>query len=106
MEPSFVLVHSLALGPSSWEPVAGELRAAGHAVVVPSLRAGTSGEPPFWPRVVEAVREAVEASGPLVLVGHSNSGLFLPALSAGLGRPAEAAVFVDATLPARAPAEA
>ena len=98
---SFVLVHSLALGPSSWEPAAEELRAAGHAVVVPSLLAVTSGDPPFWPRVVEVVRAAVESSGPLVLVGHSNSGLLLPVLGTGLGRPVAAAVFVDAALPAR-----
>ena len=103
-EPSFVLVHSLALGPSSWQPVAERLRAAGHTVAVPSLLAVASGEPPFWPRAVEAVRRALEAAGPLVLVGHSNSGLLLPVLSADLGRPIEAAVFVDAALPAPADA--
>jgi hypothetical protein len=72
---------------------------------VPSLRYAADGEPPFWPRIAEAVREAladVPADHPLVLVAHSNAGLFLPPIRAALAQPVSGSVFVDAALPARA----
>ena len=37
MDAVFVLVHSPSVGPGTWCPVAGELRAGGATVVVPSL---------------------------------------------------------------------
>lgn len=106
MEPVFVLVHSLALGPSSWRPVAGELTAAGHEVRLPSLvhAVGAGSEPPFWPAVVSAVREdlsEVPADARVVLVAHSNAGLLLPVIRSGLDHPVSASVFADAALPAR-----
>ena len=107
MEPVFVLLHSLALGPASWRPVAGELRAAGYQARVPSLihAVAGGGEPPFWPAVVSAVREdlgAVPADRRVVLVAHSNAGRLLPVIRAGLDHPVSGSVFVDAALPARA----
>lgn len=104
MEAIFVLVHSPALGPSTWRPVAGELTAAGHRVVVPSLLHLAAHGPPFWPRVVSAVREELGRAGggaPIVLVAHSNAGLFVPLISADLGRAMLGSVFVDAALPSR-----
>jgi hypothetical protein len=104
MQTTFLLVHSPSVGPTTWRPVAEHLLAAGHRVHVPSLLHIGTGEPPFWPRVAEAVLDDVRhvpADSPLVLVAHSNAGLFLPAIRAALDRPVAASVFVDAALPAR-----
>ncbi|MCK7622377.1 alpha/beta hydrolase [Streptomyces sp. RS10V-4] len=104
MKPTFVLVHSPSVGPLTWQPVAERLGAAGYRVRVPSLLHVGRGAPPFWPRVVSAVRDdlaPVPADSPLVLVVHSNAGLFLPTLRTGIDHPVAASVFVDAALPAR-----
>jgi hypothetical protein len=102
MNPLFVLVHSPSVGPATWRPVADELRARGHDTLVPSLLRVGSGGPPYWPRVVEEVRSALAnppPDRPVVLVVHSNAGLFLPVIRAALSRPVAASVFVDAALP-------
>ncbi|HTJ69994.1 MAG TPA: hypothetical protein VL551_20835 [Actinospica sp.] len=104
MKPVFVLVHSPLVGPSTWRPVADRLTAAGYQACVPSLLGTVEGAPPYWPRVVEAVRtEASRLPGdvPLVLVGHSNAGLFLPKIRAGVKQRVIGSVFVDALIPAR-----
>ncbi|MCM2413009.1 alpha/beta hydrolase [Streptomyces sp. RKAG290] len=104
MQPTFVLVHSPSVGPSTWHPVAEQLTAAGYQVRVPSLLDVGAGEPPFWPRAAAAVRDGlrdIPADQPLVLVAHSNAGLFIPAIRAGLDHQVAASVFVDAALPAR-----
>lgn len=103
MEPIFVLVHSPSVGPSTWQPVADLLTAWGHRVRMPSLLHVTAGAPPFWPRIADAVRDdlaEVPADRPLVLVAHSNAGLFVPTIRTALDRPVVASVFVDAALPA------
>ncbi|MYR41974.1 alpha/beta hydrolase [Streptomyces sp. SID5910] len=104
MRPTFVLVHSPSVGPSTWQPVAAHLTAAGHRVLLPSLLGVVAAGPPFWPHAVRAVREhlrQVPAGDPVTLVAHSNAGLFLPAIRAGLDHPVAGSVFVDAPLPAR-----
>ncbi|MFE6308390.1 alpha/beta hydrolase [Nocardiopsis sp. NPDC057823] len=104
MQPTFVLVHSPSVGPSTWRPVAECLTATGYRVRLPSLLDIGAGAPPFWPRIVSAVRDdlrQVPADSPLVLVAHSNAGLFLPLIRSGLDRPVVGSVFVDAALPAR-----
>lgn len=104
MQPITVLVHSPSVGPSTWHPVARQLSEAGHQVRVPSLVHVGDGGPPFWPRVVEAVRDDlrdVPAGSPVTLVVHSNAGLFLPVIRAGLDHPVTASILVDAALPAR-----
>ena len=101
MDPVFVLVHSPSVGPATWTPVADRLPGS----VVPSLRAVADAGPPFWPAAVEIVARAVEelpAGAPVVLVPHSNAGLFLPAIVHAAPRPVAACVFVDAALPERA----
>lgn len=98
----FVLVHSPAVGPATWAPVAAALRARGREAVLPSLTGLADAEPPFWVHVVRAVVTAVEAAGgedPLVIVAHSGAGLFVPLLVANAPRAVEACVFVDATVP-------
>lgn len=104
MDAAFVLVHSPSVGPGTWAPVAGRLVARGATVVVPSLLEVARAAPPFWPRVTELVAERVAglADGrPVVLVAHSNAGLFVPVIAAALARPVAGCLFVDAALPAR-----
>jgi hypothetical protein len=47
MQPIFVLVHSPSVGPTTWQPVATHLTAAGYQVRVPSLLHIGAGAPPF-----------------------------------------------------------
>jgi hypothetical protein len=104
MKPVFVLVHSPSVGPSTWRQVADHLAASGYEVRLPSLLGVGEGKPPYWPRAVAAVREdlsGVPTDVPLVLVGHSNAGLFLPAIRADLGHRVVGSIFVDAALPTR-----
>lgn len=87
--PLFVLVHSPSVGPSTWQAVADRVREMGHSAVVPSLLSVGDGGPPFWPRVAELVRAGLagtDSSAPVVLVAHSNAGLFLPVIAADLDR--------------------
>lgn len=99
----FVLVHSPSVGPSTWAPVAARLTQADADVAVPSLLDVGAAGPPFWPRVVAAVRDQLgraDPCQPLVLVAHSNAGVFIPVIRRGLARPVACSIFADATLPA------
>jgi len=99
----FVLVHSPSVGPGTWAPVAGRLTAAGCAAAVPSLLAVGEGGPPYWPRVTAAVGARLagtDAGKPLVLVAHSNAGVFIPVIRRSLAQPVTCSIFVDASLPA------
>jgi hypothetical protein len=99
----FLLVHSPSVGPATWQPVAELLRESGHQVAVPSLLTVADDGPPFWPRVASAVRAGLPATGPrepLVLVAHSNAGVFVPVIAEGLGWPVARMIFADATVPA------
>lgn len=106
MGAAFVLVHSLLLGPSTWAPVAARLAASGAVAVVPSLlEVADADDPPLWPRVAGTVNEAVRQlpqGQPVVLVAHSNAGLFVPVIVQAARRPVAGCLFVDATLPLRA----
>jgi hypothetical protein len=99
----FVLVHSPSVGPATWQPVAQRLRDAGHQALVPSLLTVGDGEPAYWPRVVAAVATALDgldADQPVVLVAHSNAGVFIPVIADGIAQPVECTIFADATVPA------
>jgi hypothetical protein len=103
MKPVLVLIHSPSVGPGTWWPVAEQLHSQGITSVVPDLRTIGHGEPPYWPRVAAAVADqidTIDADGPLVLVAHSNAGLFLPTIHQGAPQPVAGAIFVDAGLPA------
>ncbi|WDZ84853.1 hypothetical protein [Micromonospora cathayae] len=94
MERTFVLLSSPFLGPAAWDPVASVLTARGYDVVVPSLPQ----DPLFSPEeVLRALENSVPGLGELILVPHSNAGLYVPALVAS--RPVRATVFLDAVLP-------
>jgi pimeloyl-ACP methyl ester carboxylesterase len=104
MATSFVLVHSPSVGPRTWEPVARRLTELGWAAAVPSLLGVGQEGPPFWPRVVDAVHAGLDTSGQkqgVVLVAHSNAGLFIPVIAAALPGQVLGCIFVDAALPPR-----
>ena len=94
---TLVLLPSPLLGPAVWEPVAALLRASGHDCVVADAAGSTPAE------VLDALHDSLPLSllgGDVVLVPHSNAGLYVPALAGRFGFPAvAAAVFVDAALP-------
>ncbi|MBO3743950.1 alpha/beta hydrolase [Actinoplanes flavus] len=95
-----VLMHSPSVGPLTWAPVAERLPGA----IVPSLLHVGGEGPPFWPAVVSAVADAVRRlpeDDEVVLVAHSNAGLFVPVVVGALTRTVRGCVFVDAALPAR-----
>ena len=102
MAASFVLIHSPSVGPRTWQPVAHRLTELGWEAPVPSLLHVTDHGPPFWPRVVDAVRAGlatVDQDQGLVLVAHSNAGRFLPVIAAALPGQVRGCIFVDAALP-------
>jgi len=104
-QPVFVLIHSPSVGPLTWAPVADRLRARGHESIVPSLLDVAEAAAPFWPRVVEDVTAATRRLNPdrsVLLVAHSNAGLFVPLLVTHADRPVSGCLFVDAALPAPA----
>jgi hypothetical protein len=101
--PLFILVHSPSVGPATWSPVARQLEMSGCEVVVPSLLSVGEGGAPFWPRAVAAVTAGLAGTDPgqpLILVAHSNAGVFVPVIAPGLGRPVACSIFADATVPA------
>ena len=105
MQPVFVLVHSPSVGPLTWGPVADALDMRQHESLVPSLLDVADAGPPFWPRVVEVVNAAMSRLDQyqcVLLVAHSNAGLFMPLLVTHAVRPLRCCLFVDAALPARA----
>lgn len=105
MDPAFVLVHSLLLGPSTWAPVAARLASSGFTTVVPSLVDVTDADdPPFWPHVVNRVADAASQLPhglPIFVVAHSNAGLYVPAIVHASRRPVAGCLFIEASLPSR-----
>lgn len=88
---SFALLGSPFLGPEVWAPVAEVLADRGHRVAVVVGRGHTPEE------VTLQLLDGLPADDRLVLVPHSNAGLYVPALAAA--RPVGGAVFVDAGFP-------
>ncbi|WP_245154789.1 MazG nucleotide pyrophosphohydrolase domain-containing protein [Nocardioides sp. 1609] len=94
--PVLLLVPSPLLGPATWAPVAWWLRGAGHDVEVVDL-----GDAPRTPSAVVAAVVSAAAGRPVVLVPHSNAGLYAPHLATLLD--VRATVYVDAALPTSGP---
>lgn len=95
MTPLVVLVPSPLLGPAVWGPVAAGLAARGWDTTVLDLRASpvdTADE------VLQAMVAALPVERDVVLVPHSNAGLYASALDGQ--RRLRGVVFVDAGLPA------
>lgn len=93
-----MLIPSPLLGPATWAPTARVLERRGRRTRVPSLQCVSRAAPPYWPAGVDAI---VRSAGgePVVLVPHSNSGLYIPAVIDAVGDPVRGVVFVDAALP-------
>ncbi|MDG4801987.1 hypothetical protein [Micromonospora sp. WMMD980] len=87
--------------------MATRLNASGAVTVVPSLLGVADAGPPFWPSVAETVAGSIgelPSDMPVVLVAHSNAGLFVPVVVEAARRPVAGCLFVDAAMPARSPA--
>lgn len=105
MVAAFVLVHSPLVGPLTWAPVAQRLEGAGMRVVVPSLTHVADAGPPFWRVIADTVADAIDQlprDQPVVIVSHSNAGLFVPAIVEAATRRIAGCLFVDARLPSPA----
>jgi len=93
-------MHSPSVGPAIWQGVADRLRDKGIDVRVPSFIGVGEGPAPYWPQVIQrAVHSVGNDARPVVIVPHSNAGLFVPLVVDRLGERAAACVFVDASLP-------
>jgi hypothetical protein len=90
-----VLISSPFPGPAVWEPVAVALRDGfGVTAVTPAPPVPAAADPAV---VLAALRDRLPKRDDLVLVPHSNAGLYVPALVSA--RPVRGVVFVDAVLP-------
>ena len=93
----FLLLHSPAVGPSTWGWVAEELRSQGHQAIVPDLVAATTtGDPGEF---AHAAVQASEGADEIVIVGHSAAGALLPVVAGTIGGRVRRMVFVDASVP-------
>jgi hypothetical protein len=102
MDSAFVLVHSPSVGPLTWAPTARLLEVSGAVVIVPSLVGVAQAHPPFWRSVAEKVKSAIDQlpeGQPVVIVAHSNAGLFVPVIVEAASRQVVGCLFVDAALP-------
>ena len=92
MTPLVCLLPSPYLGAVAWEPVAAELRTLGWSVICPEVTG-----PIRTPEDVStSYLTALPVDRELVLVPHSNAGLFVPVLASQ--RRVVGSVFVDAAL--------
>lgn len=92
--PTLVLLPSPLLGQAVWEPVAAELADRGYpvqTVSAPQTSPRTSDD------VMDHLLSAIPQDGEVILLPHSNAGLYVPALIGQ--RHVVGAVFVDAGLP-------
>jgi pimeloyl-ACP methyl ester carboxylesterase len=102
VNPLILLIHSPFLGPATWQPVARALEGKGRTALVPDLTVVARSAPPYWPAGRDSI---VRAAGdePVVLVPHSNAGLFVPPSLEALGDQVRGVAFVDAALPGTGP---
>lgn len=101
MQPTFVLIHSPLVGPTTWSLVANDLTRRGTEVIVPTLCSNERGVP-YWKQLAMDVVRALESTpseAGLVLVGHSGAGPLLPAVRQLAERAVIGYIFVDAGIP-------
>jgi hypothetical protein len=96
-EATLALLPSPLLGPVAWEPVRDRLLELGRRVVV----ADVPGAPQRPEEVLSSFVSGLTHLDDVVLVPHSNAGLYAPALADVV--LARATVFVDAALPSSTP---
>jgi hypothetical protein len=95
VELTLAFLPSPLLGAAVWHPVAAELSRRGWATLIVRWPDGPAPSDPT--EVLRDLLDALPAGPPLVLVPHSNAGLFVPALT--VARAVAGCVFVDARLP-------
>ncbi len=95
---SLLLVHSPLLGPSSLRPLAAVAASDGIEASVPDLTNTVHAPRDAWLRLVEAA-VAAPPRAPMIVVGHSGAGVFLPLIQQRLESSAVGVVFVDAQIP-------
>lgn len=96
-----LLIPSPLLGPAVWRPVESWLRSQGHQTQVVDLGQGSRTPAEVVASITVA---AASVSAPVVLVPHSNAGLYAPHPLATIVDP-QATVYVDAALPHLAPGD-
>ncbi|MEU8264110.1 alpha/beta fold hydrolase [Micromonospora sp. NPDC048999] len=97
-EPTMVLVHSPLLTSATWDALRPHLEAAGWRVAVPDLRPLVEA-PSFHAAVCAAAAASVAPGAPIVVVGHSRAGPYLPGIANAIGTDRLDVVFLDARLP-------
>jgi len=101
---TIILVPGAWTGGWVWEPTAAVLRSQGHQVLTPTLPGLTAGEDHTGISLqthVDTITELVSRAdrGPVVLVGHSYSGLIVGQVADRLSERVAHTVFVEAFLP-------
>jgi hypothetical protein len=100
---TLALIHSPLTTAVAWGTLADELRALGHAVVVPEVV--DDDEPPYASRFIARVAQQLQLDAPgqpVVLIGHGAAGPLLPQIGFArhsAGAPVAGYVFLDAMLP-------
>ncbi|WP_199035431.1 hypothetical protein [Glycomyces salinus] len=95
MSLTAVLISSPFLGPAVWSGVEAELREGfGTPATTVAVHDSDASDPDA---ILAALRERLPPGEELLLVPHSNAGLYAPALA--LDAPRRRVVFVDAILP-------
>jgi pimeloyl-ACP methyl ester carboxylesterase len=102
----FVLVHGAWCGAWCWDRLAGELREAGHRVVVADLTGLGNREAALHPGItltthVDDVVDQIADAGfdRFVLVGHSYGGMVVTGVATRLGSRIDTLIYVDAFVP-------
>ena len=103
---NYVLVHGAWGGGQGYERLAGELRAAGHEVVVAALTGLGVRSDELHPGItltdhVDDVCDQIAAAGfdRFVLAGHSYGGMVITGVATRLGARIDGLVYIDAFLP-------
>lgn len=92
--PTYALLASQLLGPATWAPVAATLRERGHEVIVPPH---APVPPDSAAAALADLLAGLPPNRPLILVPHSNTGVYAGAIAAV--RDVAACIFVDARIP-------
>jgi pimeloyl-ACP methyl ester carboxylesterase len=102
----YVLVHGAWGGSWGYDRLAGELRAAGHRVVLAQLTGLGTRKGEFHPGItltthIDDVVNQIASAGfaEFVLVGHSYGGMIVTGVATRLGARIKALVYLDAFLP-------
>jgi pimeloyl-ACP methyl ester carboxylesterase len=104
---NYVLVHGAWGGGHGYEQLAGDLREAGHRVLVAALTGLGTRSAQLHPGItlsnhISDVCEQIEDAGfkRFILAGHSYGGMVITGVAARLGSKIDAIAYIDAFLPA------